>query len=483
MHFRRLTGCILIIALLLGCLAALLAYRAEALDYSVIETKLSTWQYYFCRTIMSVALKDSYDAHVRTGKNIFPSITCGQACFEGGICGAPISVIGKGHFAVRAYSYFTGKVYDDKELVTYNSYLDAVNIKGRTYVDSVGMWRAYDTWEECIADHTDMLLTQDKYSDFVSASNYEEAAQAYQDSKYKGAESNYKENLLKRVEGYGFVQLDSVKEDRHGIFGLIMSDANILLDSGETRQLAAVSYPATAYDCTPEIVWASSNTDVATVDQNGNVTAVSTGYALITADYHGKEACCVVCVDCNGYVMYGNYSLYSQPDSDSNSLGKLLKGQPIHLESADPILSDDGLKYYHVTARVSNGKLLTGYVSASRVYVLQESRASVTVPFSRLDLEPGEEETVALTVHAEEMRGKEIVWTSSNTDVAAVDQAGRVTAVSEGACVIYIYADGVCELTLHVYVGSPVLPGAVSVGCSVLEDRDDCPCLLVLFRS
>ncbi|MBP5230430.1 MAG: SH3 domain-containing protein [Clostridia bacterium] len=457
MRIRKMLGVLLSVAILLGCIAVLPVNRAQALDYSIIEGKLSTWQYYFCRTLMSIALKDAYDSHAETGKNIFPSITCGQACFEGGICGAPISVIGKNHFAVRAYSYFPGKVYDDDELVVYDSYSDAINIKGQDYVDNTAFWRAYDTWEECIHDHSQMLLTQDKYAAVVSATNYDEAAQAYQDTKYKGAEANYKANLLKRVEGYGFVQLDSVTEDEHGIFGLIMSESNILLDSGESRKLSAYSYPYTSYDCTPEIVWTSSDPAIATVAQDGTVTAVSTGYALITADYGEKEAACVVCVDCNGYVMYGNYALYSRPDSDSDSLGKLLKGQPIHLDGTEPIPSEDGFSYYPATARVSNGRLVSGYVQARRVFVNKPSRLSISSPFSMIRLDPGEEEQVPLTVHAEEMSGCEITWESSNPEVAEIGPDGNLQAVSEGVAVLYIRADGRIALTIPVFVGSPEL--------------------------
>ena len=69
MRFRRLFCCLLAVLMLLGCIAVLPADRARALDFTTIEGKLSKWQYYFCRTLMSIALKDSYDAHAETGKN------------------------------------------------------------------------------------------------------------------------------------------------------------------------------------------------------------------------------------------------------------------------------------------------------------------------------------------------------------------------------------------------------------------------------
>ena len=455
MRFRRFLCCFFVIAFLFGCLAILPGARAEELDFSLLISKLNKWQYYFSRTIMSVALKDAYDAKVETGKNIFPSITCGQACFEGGICGAPISVIGKNQFAVRAYSYWNGKVYDDDELVVYNSYSDAVNIKGADYVDSVALWRAYDSWEESIHAHTQMFLTKDQYAEVVSATNYLEAAQAYEDAKYHGAQATYKDNLLKRVEGYGFVQLDDVREDENGIFGLIMSEANISIGIGEEYQLNAYSYPKTRYDCSSEIVWTSLDPDIASVDQNGEVTGLSNGYALITANYGPKEACCVVCVGCNAYVMYGSYAVYSEPDTDADSLGKVSKGQPVHLDTDERFLSPDGEEFVKITARSSKGKLITGYVAAKRVHYTVPSRASVTTPFGVIQLEPGETESIPLTVHAEEMKGLTLSWSVSNPDVADISQDGLLTAKETGVAVLSVHADDLCVLTIPVFVGDP----------------------------
>ena len=56
-------------------------------------------------------------------------------------------------------------------------------------------------------------------------------------------------------------------------------------DSKNTFQLTAVAAPATNKD----IVWTSSNADVATVDANGKVTAVGVGQATITATIEGTQ--------------------------------------------------------------------------------------------------------------------------------------------------------------------------------------------------
>jgi len=403
--------------------------------------------------MMSIALKDSYDAKQETGKNIFPSITCGQACFEGGICGAPISVIGKNHFAVRAYSYFTGMVYDDHELVLYGSYADAENIKGSAYMEDNGFWRAYSTWEECVHDHTQMLLTQEKYSAVISAHDYAEAAQAYQDSKYMGEKANYKKNLLKRVEGYDFVQLDSVKADSRGVFGLIMSESNVHIESGESYALTATAYPVGIQSS--EIIWSSLDPEVASVD-DGVVTALSAGYALITARYNGKEACCVVCVDCNGYNMYGTTALRESPSASSAKLGKLAKGQPVTIDG-ETIKGSDGEDWYAVTARVSTGALVRGYVPANRIYEIAEPRKSVRTESEAIKLSVGDQKDIAVTVHSDEFANEVYEWRTSNADIADISAEGTVRGVREGTAVLSLYAGERLVLTVPVTVGSPDL--------------------------
>ena len=66
------------------------------------------------------------------------------------------------------------------------------------------------------------------------------------------------------------------------------------LVGGNTKQLTATVAPANADDST--LVWTSGNAKVATVDQNGLVTAVGAGTTTITATAGGKSATCTVTV-------------------------------------------------------------------------------------------------------------------------------------------------------------------------------------------
>ena len=73
-----------------------------------------------------------------------------------------------------------------------------------------------------------------------------------------------------------------------------LNETSTALVVGSTKQLIATVEPANADDST--VTWKSGDTNVATVDQNGNVTAVGVGSTTITATAGGKSATCTVIV-------------------------------------------------------------------------------------------------------------------------------------------------------------------------------------------
>ena len=77
------------------------------------------------------------------------------------------------------------------------------------------------------------------------------------------------------------------------ISSITISPSTLVLKEGESSSLTATVSPADATDQT--IIWASSNTSIATV-RDGNVTAVAEGSATITAKAGDKSAACEVTV-------------------------------------------------------------------------------------------------------------------------------------------------------------------------------------------
>ena len=77
------------------------------------------------------------------------------------------------------------------------------------------------------------------------------------------------------------------------VTSVTVSPKNLVLYAGETSSLAASVSPKDAAD--KSLTWESSNASIAAVDRNGKVTAVSKGYAYITAtSINGKSDTCEV---------------------------------------------------------------------------------------------------------------------------------------------------------------------------------------------
>ena len=88
----------------------------------------------------------------------------------------------------------------------------------------------------------------------------------------------------------------TIKEEPKPIETIILNKTDITLTKGTSETLQATINPSDTTD-DKKLVWTSSNPDVATVDEDGNVTGLSLGEATITVETsNGKKAKCKVTV-------------------------------------------------------------------------------------------------------------------------------------------------------------------------------------------
>lgn len=119
------------------------------------------------------------------------------------------------------------------------------------------------------------------------------------------------------------------------IFGVSIDPRYIYINWSESETLTARVRPYSAID--KSIVWSSSNPDVASVDEQGKVTAISVGKATITAEHGGFTATCDVTV--------------KLPASMAVDLGLSVKWASINLGASAPEASGD---YYAWGATAPN---------------------------------------------------------------------------------------------------------------------------------
>lgn len=91
-----------------------------------------------------------------------------------------------------------------------------------------------------------------------------------------------------------FTACNSDDNEPVAVSGITIDPPTLELSIGRTETLTATLTPENATDATVE--WSSNHTDIATVDDAGNVTALKKGDATITAKAGNVTATCLVTV-------------------------------------------------------------------------------------------------------------------------------------------------------------------------------------------
>lgn len=247
----------------------------------------------------------------------------------------------------------------------------------------------------------------------------------------------------------------------------------------DEKDTLAVTYTPDKALITDELTdekWESSDSDVVTVDQEGNIKAAGKGTADITysvkADGIEKKATIKVTV----YVPVKSIAITASPDGD------LLKGTSKTLTAvltpADADLDPSNLEWSISTANATleaNGNTCTvkgvsegtaivkvkdtvsGVTAELPITVTEKKITKVNVTAKKTTLNKGDETTATATVEpVDTTDDKTIKWTSSNEKVAKVDATGKITAVGGGKATIIATSaaredvQGTVEITVHV---------------------------------
>ncbi|GHV11094.1 hypothetical protein FACS1894219_01690 [Clostridia bacterium] len=232
------------------------------------------------------------------------------------------------------------------------------------------------------------------------------------------------------------------------VSGITVSNAAVTLKAGETKKLSAYITPANASN--QSVTWASSNSNVATVDGIGNVTAKAKGTASITAkSNNGKTAVCAVTVTetivptaltLNTYTLTlnaGQSAYLTATITPTNAENKTVtwtsSNTNVATVSSTGVVTAQNINgYATITATTSNG--LTKNVA---VNVLQSVLPTgITLYPTALTLEIGQISPVTATLTPNNVTDKTVTWTSSNPNIASVSNIGAVSAISAGTATI-----------------------------------------------
>ena len=261
------------------------------------------------------------------------------------------------------------------------------------------------------------------------------------------------------------------------VIGLNVTPTETTLVVGETTTIQATVLADQALNKT--VTWQSSDTAIATVDENGLVTAVSTGNVVVTAitedgGYTAQTSITVmppvrvteITLDESEVILQieetAVLNITVLPTNAANT-AIIWSSSDITIATVDP----SGL----VTA-VSEGNAIITATSEDGGFTAT-SNVTVTVPvtITEISIDPEEvilqiEETIALSiiVTPEEAAGPNVNWSSSDTSIATVDENGVVTAIAIGSVVITAATDDANHMaTSMVTVAPPTLVTGIVV--------------------
>lgn len=250
---------------------------------------------------------------------------------------------------------------------------------------------------------------------------------------------------------------------RQSVTGIEINCKSRIMGRDEKYKLNVTVSPSNAY--TKTVSWVSSDPSVASVAEDGTVTAHANGDAVIVAIAHnGKTAECRITVypsvenvtikDKVETAYTGNGFTLTAVIAPENSVNKNITWTSDN-ESVATVDSNGTVNCIKAGTAVITAKADNGALDSYVLTVLQKTE-SIKLDRKTLSLSLGASYKLAATVLPEDASDKSLIWTSSNPDVAAVASDGNITPRGTGVSIITAETvDGIratCSVTVSVNV-------------------------------
>ena len=229
---------------------------------------------------------------------------------------------------------------------------------------------------------------------------------------------------------------------------ITLDKTEVELEATQTATLVAKVLPDLATNKSE--TWSSSNESIATVDENGVVTAIAIGEATITAttnDGTNLSASCKITVIQLAESIALNKTTASLKATETITLNATVlpatttnksvswtsSNEAVATVDANGVVTAIALGEAVITATTTDGSDLS---ATCKVTVIPTLAETITLDKTEISLEATEIATLVATVLPELTTNKSVTWTSSNEEVATVDENGVVTAITVGEATI-----------------------------------------------
>ena len=261
------------------------------------------------------------------------------------------------------------------------------------------------------------------------------------------------------------------------VTGVEVDPEELYLVEGTSAPIKATVAPENATD--KNVTWTSGSTEVATVDNDGNVTAVKAGEATITVTTKdgGKTASCKVMVTAKPVYVTGvrlDKAELTLKKGESATLTATVEptgatNKKVSWSSNDASIATVDAEG-KVTA-VSSGEaaiIVTtedgGHTATCTVTVLKEV-TGVTLDKTSITIVKGGTAKLTATVTPYAAADKNVTWKSSDEKIATVDESGNVLGVGFGTTSVTVTTEdggftAACEV--RVTLASPEITNAVA---------------------
>lgn len=216
-----------------------------------------------------------------------------------------------------------------------------------------------------------------------------------------------------------------------------LDKTSLTITQGDTATLTATVTPSQTSD--KSVTWVSSNEAVATVDQNGVVTAVAEGSASITCTPTAgtdETSSCTVTVEPFRYTL-----TYDANGGESSITSEeFAAGDNVDLTAT---ATKEGAIFRGWATSPTATNALDSFImptSSTILYAVYEEY-KVTLDKTSITFMEGENSTIIATLSPTDAIPSTVHWESEDTSIATVDENGKVTAVYRGETVVNAIAD------------------------------------------
>ena len=274
------------------------------------------------------------------------------------------------------------------------------------------------------------------------------------------------ENAFTPVTKAGTIHIEDYQTVLNGIS---LDKTNLTLEKGSTADLHIILDPEDTTE-TPVFIWSSSNEQAVSVDQNGKVTAVAGGNAVVTGktsdDRFSAECAVTVKVSMTAFTLSVEGEVVLKKGSEQTVTAQITPADSTEVlvwtssNEAVATVDQDG----KLTARSPGRSAITvenesGTLTKTFTVFVPIQVTGVALDIDEKTIYIGEQFTLTASIIPDNADNKNVTWISGDPSVAEVDENGKVTGKKAGTASISVKtADGgheaYCIVTVAVHAES-----------------------------